>query len=393
MLNTFVYQHNLLIWYFITLLCVFWRMNLASIVYALYLVRINIISYHPKLFTETPLEFEKRTRVASQLRWLILISTGLILAQYALLLGAPHEEGTDQAWKVAFVRQLCTGDESEFKGCKEDWEQWLSLGYFNAPDLLIDCLMLSQIYLCLFFMDGTVKVDQKLIQDKEPVLGDENDFISRGDSVAQSFYFQGLPYVLVFYMMFVAATFHGAGIADAVSTIYLSFAFYYILNWRKLYTKNREKLIYLRRFNRVVIFFILLFQIPLLPCPFGQGYVTRTECTVLMQKHNFSRKDVPSDPWRAFYMVFCESLGLSKVEDTELSFVILFLLTELVDGVFSHPYFKVYVIKHLKEDKETDGKLRAFVFVEHCHLRTLWAYKAIKAEIDILHRRLVRINS
>ena len=95
----------------------------------------------------------------------------------------------------------------------------------------------------------------------------------------------------------------------------------------------------------------------------------------------------------AFYMVLCESLGLMKVDDCELSFVILFLLTELVDGCFAHPYFQYYVLQHMKEEKQTDGKLRAFVFVERSHLKTLWAYKAIKAEIDILHRRLVRINN
>lgn len=163
LLRTFLYQNNLLLWYFITLLCIFWRMNLASVVYAFYLVKINIISYHPKLFPETALEYEKRTKVARQLRWLILVATSLIFAQYALLLGAPHKIGTDQGWKIAFVKNLCFGDQDDFKGCMEDWEQWLSLGYFNAPDLLIDCLMLSQIYLCLFFMDGTIKVDHQMI--------------------------------------------------------------------------------------------------------------------------------------------------------------------------------------------------------------------------------------
>lgn len=50
-------------------------------------------------------------------------------------------------------------------------------------------------------------------------------------------------------------------------------------------------------------------------------------------------------------MVLCESLGLMKVDDCELSFVILFLLTELVDGCFAHPYFKCYVLQHMKNDK------------------------------------------
>ena len=43
-------------------------------------------------------------------------------------------------------------------------------------------------------------------------------------------------------------------------------------------------------------------------------------------------------------------------------------------------------------DRETDGKLRAFMFVENCHLDRYWRYKAIKEEISILHQKLVRIN-
>jgi len=32
----------------------------------------------------------------------------------------------------------------------------------------------------------------------------------------------------------------------------------------------------------------------------------------------------------------------------------------------------------MQVEKETDGKLRAFIFVEHTHLNKLWSYKAIK---------------
>lgn len=125
---------------------------------------------------------------------------------------------------------LCdNADSKEFQGCMEDWEQWLSLGYFNAPDLLIDCLMLSSIYLCLFFLNGSIQVEESEIQIEAPQIGDHNDFIARGDSALIHFYFSGLPYVLVSYIMFIAATFHGAGMSDAISTVYLFIAFYFIL--------------------------------------------------------------------------------------------------------------------------------------------------------------------
>jgi hypothetical protein len=39
----------------------------------------------------------------------------------------------------------------------------------------------------------------------------------------------------------------------------------------------------------------------------------------------------------------------------------------------------------MKEEKETDGRLRAFMFVEGSHLSVQWSFKAIKEEIKILH--------
>ena len=43
-------------------------------------------------------------------------------------------------------------------------------------------------------------------------------------------------------------------------------------------------------------------------------------------------------------------------------------------------------------EKESDGKVRAFMYVERFHLARLWAYRAIKEEINILHKILVRLN-
>jgi len=65
---------------------------------------------------------------------------------------------------------------------------------------------------------------------------------------------------------------------------------------------------------------------------------------------------------------------------------------EAQNHLFSHPYFKVYVLQHMVIDRETDGKLRGFMFVEQSHLERYWRYKAIKEEIDIMHEKLLRIH-
>ncbi len=43
-------------------------------------------------------------------------------------------------------------------------------------------------------------------------------------------------------------------------------------------------------------------------------------------------------------------------------------------------------------EKESDGKVRAFMYCERFHLSRQWAYRAIKEEIKILHKILLRLN-
>ena len=40
------------------------------------------------------------------------------------------------------------------------------------------------------------------------------------------------------------------------------------------------------------------------------------------------------------------------------------LITEIQNNLFNHPYFTAKIIKTLKLEKESDGRLRAFKFVE-----------------------------
>lgn len=103
-------------------------------------------------------------------------------------------------------------------------------------------------------------------------MNDRNDFISpkyshKFKGVISNIFFNGFPYFLIAYMMILAATFHGKGKSDLISTVYLFLAFYYIVNFRKLYTKNSNLISYLRKYNLIVLFSILIFEIPVFICP------------------------------------------------------------------------------------------------------------------------------
>jgi hypothetical protein len=71
------------------------------------------------------------------------------------------------------------------------------------------------------------------------------------------------------------------------------------------------------------------------------------------------------------------SLGLYKenidsLKSLKIPLIILVTLTEIQNYIFHHPYFQVYVIEHMQKSRLTDGKLRAFMFVENVHLTILW---------------------
>jgi hypothetical protein len=94
----------------------------------------------------------------------------------------------------------------------------------------------------------------------------------------------------------------------------------------------------------------------------------------------------------ALYIILSHSIGLLKQNSINMVFMFLFFFTEVQQQIFQHPHFKEYVVKHYILEKESDGKVRAFMFVERFHLGRLWSYKAIKEEIKLLHKILLRLN-
>ena len=218
----------------------------------------------------------------------------------------------------------------------------------------------------------------------------------------QTSLFVYFPYFLIVYLMYTSSSFNGQAISDLLSSIYLWFALKYIINAKKLFSKNTKILRPLRTYNRIVLFLILIYQMPLFLCPSAvdingytdPDYINTEDCSLIMhyQSNNQSKKYYEAKQPMQLYIILSHSIGLLKQNSINMTFLFLFFFTEVQHQIFQHPHFKEYVVKHMILEKESDGKVRAFMFVERFHLTRLWSYKAIKEEIKILHKILLRLN-
>jgi hypothetical protein len=126
-------------------------------------------------------------------------------------------------------------------------------------------------------------------------------------------------------------------------------------------------------------------------------YVTTEDCALIMHRQALtpsdwsSRKEAKSTTMQ-LYIILMHSLGLLKENQVNTTFLFIFWLVEIQHQLFLSPFYREYVVKHTIIEKESVGKLRAFMFTERFHLCRQWAYTAIKEEIKIYHKILVRLN-
>jgi len=218
----------------------------------------------------------------------------------------------------------------------------------------------------------------------------------------QACVFVYMPYFLIVYLMYVSSCFNGQAVSDLLSSIYLWFALKFIINIKKLFSKNTKVLKPLRIYNRIVLFALLLYQMPVFLCPSAvdingytdPDYIDTEDCALIMhhQSTTPAKKQYEAKQPMQLYIILMSSLGLMKQNYINMTFLFLFFLTEAQHQIFQHPHFKEYVVKHMILEKESHCKVRAFMYVERHHLTKLWAYRAIKEEIKILHKILLRLN-
>jgi hypothetical protein len=180
-----------------------------------------------------------------------------------------------------------------------------------------------------------------------PVPNDENDFLQTDYKKKHSWMlilgFLGFPYILIAYFFIFSATFGSSSYSDLISCIYLFLALYYLLHFRKLYTLNSKILTFVRTYNVIVLFAILLFQSPLFPCPYvliessedgtttSVSYISKTECETYTSSSSTSStySFTSESKWMIIYIIVVESIGLIKLYAIGYEYILLLILTEI----------------------------------------------------------------
>ena len=286
-----------------------------------------------------------------------------------------------------------------------------------ASAVVLDILFVLSGYLVLLVASGSIKLTESQKQDA-PLIQDENDFVTEADmartepTVSQNFHrfllaatYVYFPYFLIIYLLAASSTLNGHMVSDLLSSIYLWFALVFIVRMRKFFADHIKVLKPLRTYNRIVLSLILLYQMPLFLCPTSidingysdPDYVTTEDCALIMHRQALtpsdwtSRKEAKSTTMQ-LYIILMHSLGLLKENQVNTTFLFIFWLVEVQQQLFLSPFYREYVVKHTTIEKESVGKLRAFMYTERFHLCRQWAYTAIKEEIKIYHKILVRLN-
>jgi hypothetical protein len=205
--------------------------------------------------------------------------------------------------------------------------------YINES-VTIDLFFLLLSYLLMFVASGDLSLTHSQKYD-HPVINDDDDFVSQDEAIRkrqkfqsqtwkfiQNCFFVYLPYFLIFYLMYASSCFNGSAVSDLTSSIYLWFALKYIINIKKLFSKNTKILKPLRIYNRIVLFSLLLFQMPLFLCPSAvdingytdPDYINTEDCAQIMHHYSNtpSKKQYEAKQPMQFYIILMQSIGLMK---------------------------------------------------------------------------------
>ena len=120
--------------------------------------------------------------------------------------------------------------------------------------------------------------------------------------------FSAFPYVLLSIIFFSVIHFDGLSFADLIDCGFLIQSFYILASIKSFYAKNVKMLIFLRRYNLIVLTILVIFQAPVFLCPVDQQkvsgqvadvfYVPASEC----QPQRVQRV-TGIEPWLTFYVV------------------------------------------------------------------------------------------
>jgi amino acid transporter len=193
--------------------------------------------------------------------------------------------------------------------------------------------------LVLFTKLALQQTSQNMIEDLEEIdlkLFDKDDFMSEGQNKLSVRYpykamtltiiFSGFPYLLIFSLFIYSMSNDGDDIAELISVAYLCFGLTYILHFRSVYRRNLSYLKPLRVFNFFITALTLVFQMPILKCPYSLNddkFITNKKCSeISMEDHSKTSSST--------YSMIMKSLGINKIDnDIQLGLIILIIITEI----------------------------------------------------------------
>lgn len=224
--------------------------------------------------------------------------------------------------------------------------------------ICLDYFFLLTSYTLFYVASGSLRLSQRQLYNP-PIIYDDFDFISKDNPkqkqnnnlthqtwlLMQSFFYNYFPYVIILFLIFASSMLNGRSVSDITSSIYLYFALKFIINNKKLFTRNTKYIKSLRTYNRLVLTLLLIYQCPFFICPSAvdingytePDYITTEDCSLIMHKqqetqsakHTYEAKQ----PMQ-LYIILSHSLGLLKMDFVNMTYISLFFITELQYQLF-----------------------------------------------------------
>ena len=148
--SVFMYNYGITVTMMMTVLTIFIKLNITSIVYLVVFFNIYTVQFYPSRFIskiDDPTFKQKKIKVDSGIRNLILVASVFILVEYFLYTlhdfskqatkeDEPLRVTMIETWEKFVKESLCYGEERpdsytedyKFDTCLDDWNNWFSVG-------------------------------------------------------------------------------------------------------------------------------------------------------------------------------------------------------------------------------------------------------------------------
>ena len=197
--SVFMYNYGVTVTMIITVMAIFTKLNITSVVYLVLLFNIYRVQFYPSRFIskiDDPSFKQKKIKVDNSIGNLILFASVFILVEYflytlhdfsktATVEDEPFRVTLIATWDKFVNQKLCYMEERpeakeedyEHDTCLDDWNNWLSVGRKSIQPqfFLVQYFLLMFAYYTRYFTKNEVHNTQVKILP-EPVSGDSNDF-------------------------------------------------------------------------------------------------------------------------------------------------------------------------------------------------------------------------